>query len=273
MPTLKVLISNKLVDAELVVHEGSLVPKVPDAFVGSTLPLLTSKLESKGQVADLLFEVGDLVQGAEKRFPGLYGKEAAKDAKDFAKDYKTARETFDAGEFEEAKEKASALKGQIQSSMVSLELKGMVAKETKKKTKSKKVKVSRRGKEELFEMAARFDGSRLRAKLLGAEGKEPVGELLEIPKGAVKHAEAAPSASINSSSSCSCDCTPPSIDEMGSVGYLVTIRRFKYGSLDCTATNFYGDSTDNFKTTSCSVQETPSIMCEKIRRVFFPEGS
>ncbi len=264
MPTLKILVGNRVVDAELVVHEGTLIPRVPDESLSSSMPMLTHKLEAKGQTADLLFEAGDLVQAAEKRFPELYGEDAAANASEFVKEYQLAKELYNAGSFAEAKEKASALKVRIRSEMVSFESNALVEKELKKKTKSKRVKLSRKGGKSEYQFSARFDGSRLQAKLFGTQPEKPVGELVELPAGGE-------TMSIATLSTCSCDCNPPSIDEKGSVGWLVLVRRFKYGSLDCQDQFSFGDSTDNFKVTTCSLQENEYTYCDKIRSVFFPE--
>ena len=278
MPTLRLLIGNKVVDAELVVHEDSLVPRVPDEQLTAAMPRMTARLEAKGEVADLLFEVGDLVSAAKERFPEFYGEPGSECAKALAEEYQRCREQYGAGDFGGAREKTSSLKGQVRSNMVSLELRGMVEKELKKKTKTKKVKVSTEDGEKVFQMAARFDISRLRAKLLGTKRKQPVGKLVELPKdiptdqpvGELSADLAAMDTRM--SSSCSCDCTPPSIDESGSVGNLLIIRRLRGGQLMCEERFFEGDSTGNFQTTSCSKDEGGGWVCAKIRHVFFPES-
>jgi len=266
MPKLNILVGDKIVQAELVMHEHALIPKVPDEFLSSTMPLMTARLEAKAEAADLLLGVGDFVRAAEHRFPELYGKVGGERAKAVECEYRLCREMYEAGKFDSVREKLPTIRGQLHRDMVSLELRSMVQKELKKKAKSRRVKLTGKDGQKVFQMAARFDGARLRAKLFGAETKEPVGELLELPKDFA-------TIGIQSASTCSCECDPPSIDETGSVGYLVVVRRFWGGSLECQEEAFYADSTDNFQVTSCSVDEGPETECEKKRYVFFPEES
>ena len=267
MPTLKILVANKLIDAELVVHEGALVPKVADEFLTSALPLTIAQYESHIQAADLAFEVGDSVNAAARTFAEIDKARGTDYAKRAAADFAPCRKLYEAGSFDEAKEKLLELKGQIWQNMAALELRAMVTSELEKNPDSPKVKITRRNGETVFHIVARFDGQRLWAKLFGAKSKEPVGELLELPDPLVPM-------DIEYSNPCSCDCVPPSIDMTGSVGHQIVIQRWFGANLECIEHKPpIGDVTDNWKESVCSVDEGEAKECFKTLYVFFPESS
>jgi hypothetical protein len=267
MPTLKILVGNKLIDAELVVHEGALIPKVADEFLTSALPLTIAKYELHIQAADLVLEVGDSVKAAAERFPKMDKARGTDYAKMAAADYGPCRKLYEAGEFDAAKEKLLELKGHIWQNLASLELRAMVESELKKNPKTSKVKITRRNEQTVFHVAARFDGQRLWASLFGAKSVEPVGELVELPDPLV-------TMDIESSNPCSCNCVPPSIDMTGSVGYQIVIQRWFGANLECIEHKPpIGDVTNNFKSSTCSVDEGEARECYKTVYVFFPEGS
>jgi hypothetical protein len=272
MPTLKILIGDKLVDAEIVVHEGALFAKVPDEYLRSSMPLMTARLEAQTEAVGLLLRVGDLVRAAEERFPKLDKKQGAARADGFAREYQLCRELYEAGKFDLVKKNLAGIRGRVRREMMSLELKELAEKELKKDKKgTKKLKVTEEvdkdgKKRKVFQMVGRFDGARLEAKLFGAETGEPVGELLNLPN-------EFSTSGFYTPTTCSCQCEPPSIDESGSIGYLVVARRYSYGTLECQYEYLHGDSSNKVETTSCFLEQAGHIVCQKIRDVFFPEAS
>jgi hypothetical protein len=57
------------------------------------------------------------------------------------------------------------------------------------------------------------------------------------------------------------------------MGYLVVVRRYSYGTLECQYEYLHGDSSNKVETTSCFLEQAGHIVCQKIRDVFFPEAS
>ena len=273
MPTLKVLIGDKVVDAEIVVHNGALFAKVPEEYIDSSMPLLTAKLQAQTEAVGMLLSAGDMVRAAEARFEDFYGEPGVERAKMLAQEYHRCRELYEAGKFDLAKEKLTALRGQVGQEMISLELKNMVKAELPTKAKqekgTEKVKVTRGKKKEVtYQMAARFDAAKLMAKLFGADPKEPVGELLNLPNPSF------PIDLMQISSSCSCDCALPGLPPGTSyVGWLLVQRRFSDNVLICQDQTSYGSATSIIRVTSCSSDEGPSTYCEKIREWYLPEQS
>jgi hypothetical protein len=267
MPTLKILMGAKVIDAELVVHEGNLVPRVPDEHVGSTMPAMTAKLEAQVRAADSVIELGDIVRAAGATFPQLYPKSGDEHAKRAAKEYQVCKETYGLGEYDVAREKLTALKGQVQQSMIHLEMMALVEKEMKARPKSsKKVKVTRTDGKKIFHMAARFDGDRLWARLLGAKLRRPIGVLLELPK----DFEATPI----KDNPCSCECNPSAPSAGNSVGYQYVIQEFRGASLDCDERqSLVGMSSTNYVSYTCSVDRGRGNTCYKSVILYFPGAS
>jgi hypothetical protein len=267
MPTMKILVGEKLVDAEIVVREGALFAKVPDEYIGSSMPLMTAKLQAQVEAVGMLLSVGDSVHAAEENFPRHYPEKGKERAQALRTEYQLCREIYEAGKYDVAKQRLSSLKGKLEFEMVSFELAKLVKDElTANPESSKKVKVEKKDGEEVFSMAARFDGARLEAKLFGAKFTEPVGELLPLP-------EISSGVSLQFTGDCSCDCPLPSASSPSYCGWLETVRRFTYGSLVCQAQQSHGSLTSNFETTDCSILGPQGKECEKMRRWYYPTGS
>lgn len=273
MPTLKILVGEKLVDAEIVVREGALFAKVPDEYIGSSMPVLTAKLQAQTDVVGMLLSVGDMVRAAEKVFPEFYGDAGGNRARMLAEEYQRSRELYEAGTFDLAKQRLSALKGQVGQEMVSFELREMVraelGTEEKQKKGTAKVKVTLgKGRHFTYQMAARFDAAKLMAKLFGANPKEPVGELLELPNPSF------PLDTMQITASCSCDCELPALPPgMSYVGWLLVQRRFSGATLICQEMSSYGSTTNAIHVVKCSSDEGSSVYCEKIKTWCLPESS
>jgi hypothetical protein len=270
MPTLKILIGDKVVEAEIVMHKGALYARVPEEYLASSMPLLTAKLEVQTEAVGLFLHVGDMVRAAQQRFEEFYGELGHNSSRTLASQYQRCRELYDAGKFDLAKEKLSAIRELVRQEMISLELRAMVEQELKENPeKSKKVKMTKEGEHEVFYMIAHFDGARLEAKLFGAEPKEPVGQLMNLPNTFYTTSYPYPP-------KCPCDCNPASMDEEGSVGYRIVSKKFTYGTLLCWSEEiFYGAETTKLKTSVCSRNDDdPEYkQCERIRYAYFPVGS
>ena len=278
MPTLKILIGDKLVDAEIVVREGALFAKVPDEYIGSSMPLMTAKLQAQVEAVDMLLNMSDFVHAAEENFPHHYPEKGKERAQALRTEYQLCRELYDAGKYDVAKQKLSSLKGKLQYEMVSFELAKMVKDElTANPKSSKKVKVEKKNGEEVFSMAARFNGARLEAKLIGAKFTEPVGEFLplaEVDSGKQTPLPEIPSAvMIHVIDNCSCECSLPPAPLPNHCGWADTVRRFFYGSIVCEAHDSWGCVTTESKPTACSIHGSNGKECEWIRLWYYSTGS
>jgi len=273
MPTIKILIGDQLVDAEIVMHEGGLYAKVPDQLLTSSMPVLTAKLEAQLEAVSLLLEVGDLVRAAKGSFPDLYTKEGGDArAKMLASDYLTCRGEYESGKFDSAKNGLVRLKRRVKEEMISLELRQMWAKEKKPSPKIQVVthppKAKGEKKQETKHSAARFDWPRLRAKLFGADPSIKVGCLLDM-SGVVLPAISREEAEIlggesNPRPTCPCSAHTPSASDY--TGWAETVYCFdQYGSIAASVEYSSGSIASYEIFTSCTEVTKDRNPCERVK--------
>jgi len=278
MPTIKILVGDQLVDAEIVMHEGGLYAKVPDQLLSSSMPVLVAKLEVQLDAVSLLLQAGDLVRAAERSFPVLYRKEGGElRAKELARDYMMCKEEYESGKFDSAKKRLLGLKRRLKEEMVSLELSQMVKPE-RKKSKSKKVRKSKivdsDGKShDVYHMAARFDGARLNAKLYGADPKIRVGQLVDLSR-VTSIPDIPEPMLLRPMGRGDCICTVDNPSQSNHVGWTqLSLCYDSYGKVVASSDDMSGSTTMFHLTTNCEVldEATGSLRCEKIRNWYYTD--